>query len=220
MVTDLVVIGASDQGECTVDIVRATGRDRVVGFVDDHAEPGTERLGVPVLGGVPDLADLQAHHGFEAAVVAVGDNAIRAQLAAAVRAVTSLPFATLVHPSAVIGAGARVGAGTVLMARAVVNTGATLGEHVLLCVGSSVDHHAVVADFASFAPGAVTGGRVRIGSHVAIGIGASVIHGVEVGPHTVVGAGAAVVTDLPSHAVAVGVPARVARTRTEGERYL
>jgi acetyltransferase-like isoleucine patch superfamily enzyme len=37
--------------------------------------------------------------------------------------------------------------------------------------------------------------------------------GVRIGDHVVVGAGAVVTEDLPAGAVAVGVPARVVRTR-------
>ena len=53
-----------------------------------------------------------------------------------------------------------------------------------------------------------------------IGLGANVIHGVTIGDDTLVGAGALVLDDLPSQVVAYGVPARVARSRQPGERYL
>ncbi|HEY3327771.1 MAG TPA: hypothetical protein VGK14_11470 [Novimethylophilus sp.] len=51
--------------------------------------------------------------------------------------------------------------------------------------------------------------RPVIGSHVLIGAGAKVIGRVTVGNHAKIGANAVVVHDIPAHAVAIGVPARV-----------
>jgi acetyltransferase-like isoleucine patch superfamily enzyme len=55
--------------------------------------------------------------------------------------------------------------------------------------------------------------RVRIGRDVWLGTKVTVARGVEIGEGSVVGANAVVTRDLPSHSVAVGVPARVIRDR-------
>jgi len=54
---------------------------------------------------------------------------------------------------------------------------------------------------------------VTIGDGAWLGAGATILDGVSVGPHAIVGAGAVVRTDIPAHAVAVGIPARVVSTR-------
>jgi acetyltransferase-like isoleucine patch superfamily enzyme len=54
---------------------------------------------------------------------------------------------------------------------------------------------------------------IRVGENVWLGAGAKVMDGVSLGDDVVVGAGAVVTDDLPSRSVAVGVPARVVRTR-------
>jgi acetyltransferase-like isoleucine patch superfamily enzyme len=54
---------------------------------------------------------------------------------------------------------------------------------------------------------------ITLGENVWLGAGAKVMDGVTIGDHVVVGAGAVVTEDLPPGAVAVGVPARVVRTR-------
>jgi acetyltransferase-like isoleucine patch superfamily enzyme len=57
---------------------------------------------------------------------------------------------------------------------------------------------------------------IRLGDNVWLGAGALVMDGVSIGDDVVVGAGAVVTGDLPSGAVAVGVPAKVVRTREAG----
>ena len=57
---------------------------------------------------------------------------------------------------------------------------------------------------------------IAVGENVWLGAGALVLDGVTVGNDVVVGAGAVVTDDLPTGSVAVGVPARVVRTREGG----
>jgi acetyltransferase-like isoleucine patch superfamily enzyme len=59
-----------------------------------------------------------------------------------------------------------------------------------------------------------TSAGVTIGDGVWLGAGAKILDGVTVGDHAVVGAGAVVRDDVPAHAVAVGVPARLVTSRT------
>jgi acetyltransferase-like isoleucine patch superfamily enzyme len=54
---------------------------------------------------------------------------------------------------------------------------------------------------------------ITVGDNVWLGAGAKVLDGVTLGDDVVVGAGAVVTEDLPGGSVAVGVPARVVRTR-------
>jgi acetyltransferase-like isoleucine patch superfamily enzyme len=54
---------------------------------------------------------------------------------------------------------------------------------------------------------------VTIGDGVWLGAGAKILDGVQLGAHAVIGAGAVVREDVPAHAIAVGVPARVVSSR-------
>lgn len=58
---------------------------------------------------------------------------------------------------------------------------------------------------------------ITIGDNVWLGGGVIVLPGVTIGANTVVGSGAVVTRDLPADVVAVGNPARVVRTISEGE---
>lgn len=49
----------------------------------------------------------------------------------------------------------------------------------------------------------------RIGGHVDIGAGAKILGKIKLGDHSRIGANAVVLTDVPDHALAVGIPARI-----------
>jgi acetyltransferase-like isoleucine patch superfamily enzyme len=59
----------------------------------------------------------------------------------------------------------------------------------------------------------ISKGPIIIGEDAWLGTGVSVMSGVRIGNGAVVGAGSVVVGDIPDHAIAVGVPARVIRYR-------
>ncbi|CAN5653030.1 acetyltransferase [soil metagenome] len=216
-----MIYGASDQGRCTIDVVEREGLHRIVGLLDDAAPPGTEVYGHRVLGPGSAVAELRVLHGFDAAIVAIGDNFGRSQVVARLEALDpGLAFATTVDPSVVLGHAVAIGAGAVLMAGVIVNGSSTIGRHALLCARASLDHDCSLGDFSSLAPSATTGGRVNIGHHSTVALGASVIHGRTIGEHTVIGAGATVVKDIPPFTVAYGSPCRPVRTRRPGDHYL
>lgn len=52
-------------------------------------------------------------------------------------------------------------------------------------------------------------GAPRLGLHVDIGAGARILGPVHIGDHAVIGANAVVLKDVPAHATAVGIPARI-----------
>ena len=59
----------------------------------------------------------------------------------------------------------------------------------------------------------------RIGDGVLVGAGAVVLEGICIGDNAVIGAGAVVTHDIPSGAVALGVPAKVVKSRDDiGEK--
>jgi len=58
-------------------------------------------------------------------------------------------------------------------------------------------------------------GVPKLGGHVDVGAGAKILGGVVIGDHAVIGANAVVISDVPAHALAVGVPAVVKPRRRE-----
>lgn len=217
----VLVAGSSGHARVVIDILSQT-RDTVVsGIVDSYASVGSLCAEVPVLGSERDLLRLVLDHGIDGVVVAIGDNYVRMQMADELRRIVpGIRFVNAIHPMAYVAANVRLGEGVVIMAGAVVNSGCAVKNHCVINTNASLDHDSVMEAYSSLAPNSAAGGNVVVGEFTAISMGVNVIHGISIGAHTVVGAGAAVVRDLPSHVVAVGVPARPVRSRQTGERYL
>ena len=145
-----MVVGAAGFGRETLDVLAAINGDRpiwnLLGVADDGpSATNLERLarrGVRHLGGLPKaLAELRS----VSFVIAIGSPAVRQQLADRCEAAGWLP-ATLLHPSATIGALSTVGEGSVVCAGVAVSTNVTLGRHVHLNPNATVGHDTVCAD--------------------------------------------------------------------------
>ena len=209
-----LIVGAGGHGKVVLDILRAGGQHRPVGFVDaDPRLHGTTVGGLPVLGGVHQLTRLVGPHKVAAAIIAIGDNRARAGYADAVLA-AGLQLATAVHPSAVVAESAVLGRNVVVAAGAVVCAEARIGDHAIVNTGATVDHECDVGPGVHVCPGAHLAGRVRVEAGAVIGLGANVIQCLRVGAGATVGAGAVVIRDVPPGVTVVGVPARVVRGAT------
>lgn len=193
----------------------------VIGVVDDRLPAGSMVEDMIVIGPIAILPGLRQRHTALGGAIAVGDNHARRAIAERVELmVPGFYWVTALHASAIIDPSARIGAGTVVAAGAIINCHAVVGRHALINTGSILDHDISVGDYSSTGPGVVTGGNVVIGQGSHIGLGAVIAHGVTVGAGTVIGGNSYACRDVPHHVVSYGSPARVIRSREDGERYL
>jgi acetyltransferase-like isoleucine patch superfamily enzyme len=61
-------------------------------------------------------------------------------------------------------------------------------------------------------------GEITVGNGVWVGVGVTIIFPVRIGENAIIGAGSVVTKDIPDNAIAAGVPAKVIKYRTEGQR--
>jgi acetyltransferase EpsM len=203
--TPLYVFGAGGHGKVVGEAAHAAGTHSLRGFLDDDRELwGREIHGLPVRGDLDTLALLE--DDAEVAL-GVGGNADRANLVRALLA-CGRRLATVVHPTAVLARGARIGPGSYIGPLALVHADAELGRGVIVNSAAVVEHDVRIADWVHVSPRAVLGGGVRVGEGAHVGLGAAVLPGLAIGPWAVLGAGAVLTHTLPGRAVAVGVPAR------------
>jgi sugar O-acyltransferase (sialic acid O-acetyltransferase NeuD family) len=208
---DLLIVGAGGFARETAEAVRAVNAARptwrLLGMLDDDpARHGTEVTGTPVLGPV-DLA----HELADAAVVlAVGrpsDYGGRRRLAGRL----GLPderYATIMHPTATLGASCRVGAGSVLLAHVDLTADVRIGRHVAVMPQVVLPHDVRVDDWATIASGVRVGGSCHVEEGAYVGAGALVREGITIGAWALVGMGALVTGDVPAERLWYGAPAR------------
>ena len=104
-------------------------------------------------------------------------------------------FEKVIHPSAIIAKGVRLGEGAQVMAGAVIQTGCEIGINSIINTRASVDHDCKIGAHTHIAPGVTLCGGIGIGEQSHIGVRAVVIQGVQIGPRRRVLANELVKTD-------------------------
>jgi acetyltransferase EpsM len=189
------IIGAGGHAKVVIEIIEEMGETVI--SVTDHNSSINELSGYSVSPDQPS-ADL-------AVLIAVGNNAARKKIASE----TIGNFGVAIHPKANISSRCFIGKGAVVMAGATINSGTVTGDHCIINTNASIDHDCVLADFVHISPGASLAGNVSVGEGTHIGIGSSIIQGVSIGKWVTIGAGTVIISDVPDHAVVVGVPGKI-----------
>lgn len=116
-------------------------------------------------------------------------------------------FATLVHPSVIMGNHVTLGRGVILCPRVVLTSDIVVGDFVSLNVGTAVGHDVVIGDWSQTSAFCDLTGFTRLGRSVLMGSHASLLPRRKVGDYAVVGAGSLVVRDVKKGETVFGVPA-------------
>jgi UDP-N-acetylbacillosamine N-acetyltransferase len=197
----LLILGFGGHARSVADVALAAGIDALL-FIDPNARDGEHFLGHPVL---------REFHGELPAgwqcLPAAGDNRRRQQQVETIRK-AGWALATLVSPTATIGAGASIAPGSLIAHHAHIGPRATIGAGAIINTGAAVEHECVVGDYVHVSVNATLAGRSRLGDFVFLGAGATVIDAVTVGSDITVGAGGVVVMTIEEPGIYVGVPAR------------
>ncbi|RJT40119.1 acetyltransferase [Mesorhizobium waimense] len=203
MLEGIYVLGFGGHARSVADIALSGGVKNLI-FVDANAQPNEAFAGFRVVTVLP----AKLAPGWRI-FPAIGDNLGRR----AVWEERRLPVATLISPTATIGALAEMGEGTLVCHHAHVGPGALVGRGVIINTGAIVEHECKVGDFSHVSVNATIAGRGRIGSNVFVGAGATVIDKLSICDDVIIGAGATVVDHITSPGTYVGTPARPMKNR-------
>lgn len=209
-VRPLIILGARSQAPVIADWVAAIGGVRITHFVENLERERCSGLlhGLPVLW-VDDVKDLAKTH---AAICALGSPQ-RSRFIEHVAAF-GLPFATPIHPSAVVSRQSTIGEGSIVSPGVVVAAFTRIGRHVLVNRGALIGHNVEIGDYVTIGPGANIAGFSSVGTATSVGMGALVLDQINVGARSVVAAGSVVSKDVPDDVTVAGAPARIVRRVT------
>ncbi len=208
----LLIIGAGAQARQILNIVDLARTAEVVGLIDTFENPalwGQTVGGAKVLGGLAALDSFSPAKDLRV-ITAVADLKRKRELVGLLQQ-RGYEFISVIHPSAIMAASAKVGEGCIVNAGVVLENDVRIGRHVIVHAGAILEHDNVLDDFVNIGPGVKTGGRVRFCEGAIIFTGATAIPDVTIGKDAVVGAGAVVFRDVPAGCVVMGSPARAVR---------
>ena len=206
----LIIFGAGGHAREIANIVadincQAGPTWELLGFVADYPPARPDSLPGPWLGSPEAIRQWPAAWLF----IAVGDpGGRRAVVDRLLGEYPAARFATLVHPSVWLGAGVRIGAGSVIFPGCQISVDVELGRHVTLNLACTVSHDGCLGDYASLGPGVHLAGAVTVGEGADLGAGVIARPMSRIGARATVGAGGVVVHAIPDDTVAVGIPAR------------
>lgn len=203
----LIVFGSGGHAKVVIDAAERQGIRQILVADDAEKNWGADLMGYRILGGREALLQLDTR---PPAIAAIGDNTARMHIAAWLEA-NGFKLATVIHPSAQIGRGARIGRGSFLVAASVVNSDAVIGANVIVNTGATVDHDCIIGDGVHLAPGVHVCGQAEVGAGSFLGVGTVVIPHVRIGVNCVIGAGSSVLDAVPDGVRVAGVPARPLR---------
>jgi sugar O-acyltransferase (sialic acid O-acetyltransferase NeuD family) len=198
----LVVLGAGGHAKVLISALKELNINILAILDDDEQKWGKDILGIRISGPIEKIKS----GNFNAAVIAIGDNGKRKELAE--QYVKYCQWQTIIHPYSYVHPSTKIGPGSVVFAGAIIQPDALIGDHVIINTGATIDHDCTVGNFVHIAPGVHLAGNVSVGEGSFLGIGSSVIPNKKVGKWSIVGAGAVVIEDLPDFSISVGIPAR------------
>lgn len=218
----VVVFGCASHGRVVTDILLSKPENyRLLGYIDSQRNTGELVDDIPVIGKQNQLLQLFEQYGTFGGVVAIGDNYLREKVVKdIVEQVEDFEFINAIHTSVVASRTVRMGVGNVIMPGVVINSQTMIGDHCILNTQASIEHNCVLQDYASISSGVTTGGYVVIGKYSAVALGVTIFDRISIGTNTVVGSGSLVTKDVGDNLLVYGVPAKVVRQRTTGEKFL
>lgn len=183
----LIIVGGGGFGHeiatWAADCHRAGTLPPVAGYLDDDEDRGPLGPGFPRIGA---LTDFQPQPGDEL-LLGVGAPATKRKLVELLRP-RGARFATLIHPTAIIGSNCRHDEGVIICPLAMNTANTAMGSFSALLSFSGLGHDSRLGAFSTVSSHVDIMGHAVVGEGVFIGSGARVMPSVTVGDDARIGA--------------------------------
>ncbi|AQY49742.1 putative acetyl or glycosyltransferase [Listeria weihenstephanensis FSL R9-0317] len=199
---NVIIVGDGGHSKVIRECIEQQGEYAIIGILDNKYTSYEEMDG-RFMAPFDDFEKFQEDGTLW--FIAIGDNKVRAEVAAKMG---NVPYATVIHPTAIVSKTAVIEPGSVVMPVTVIQPDCVIGKHVIINTGAIIEHDVIISEAAHVSPRATVTGGVRIGRGAHVGAAAVVNPGVVLGEFSVIGAGAVVTRDTDEFGTYVGVPAR------------
>ena len=211
MTQRLILLGAGDFAREVIWLISEMAETpdwNLGGLLDDNPERATSILRSNgfehrVLGKIVDYVP-QPHDCF---VCGIGNPKLKLAVTKRI-AERGGRFVNLIHPTAAIGPGCRLGSGIIICRSVVVTTNVAIGDHVHINLAATCGHDAVIGEGSTLSGHCDVTGHAVLDKGVFLGSHASITPGVRVGEFAVVGAGTVAFRNVPSGQTLLGVPGK------------
>ncbi len=198
----LIIYGGGGHAKSLIDLIRAEGKYKIAGVVDDALPKGSLVLDVPVLGSGSLLAELR-QKGIGMAINAVGGiGSIAPRLKVYERLnLAGFHCPTVIHPRAYVEQNAKIGNGGQFFFNAYIGSEVRIGFGCIVNTGAIISHDCVLGDFVNISPGAILAGAVTVKERSLIGMGVTINLNVTIGAGARVGNSAVIKADVPDNGI-------------------
>lgn len=184
------------------DFCQAKADWELVGFLDDKRDAlGDYPSDLRVVGSV----DAQKFEASDHVFVAICEPRVKMQIVAKLQG--RAKFATIIHPTAIVGSHCQIGVGSILCPGVMLTTNVTIGDHVHLNLNVTVGHDSRIGSFSTLNSHADITGAVVVEESVFMGSHAVVLPRGHVGAFSRIGAGSVVLRHVGEGDTVLGVPA-------------
>lgn len=189
------------------DINRLQNEWNILGFIDDDVNKyGLSADGFDVLGGRDQLRSYP--HALVLAVPGRPETYIHRRKIIQSLSLGPERYATIVHPTACIGAACKLGHNVLIQPNVVLSFDVSLGNHVVVLPNTVISHGVEIGDYTLIGSNVSLSGNVSVSQNCYIGTGSKVIHDISIGEQALVGLGAVVVRDVQPRCKVAGNPAK------------
>lgn len=208
---DILIIGAGGFGrevQWLIERINAQRKEvnwKILGYIDDGVEKGTEINGYKVLGDVSFLQDMEQPVNV---VCAIGNSVVRQNIINKLINKKNMTFPNLIDPQAMISERVEIGKGNIICANSIMTTNILIGDFCIFNLSCTVGHDVDVGNYVTVYPSVNISGCVEVGGLSEIGTGTQIIQGIHLCDRIIIGAGTVVIKDIADSGTYVGSPAR------------